>query len=64
MAKNKLATVRPDEEWQVESDMRCLMEARTIRNDKKRMGKVKALAQKKLAEVASLASNDDNDADD
>jgi hypothetical protein len=63
MAKNKTATVSVDEEWKVESDMRCLMEARAIRNDKKRMTKVKALAQKRLSEVAGLAS-DDNDADD
>ena len=61
MAKKKPATVSVDEEWKVESDMRCLMEAAAIRKDKKRMAKVKAMAQKKLSEVAGLASDDMDD---
>jgi len=61
MAKKKPATVSVDEEWKVESDMRCLMEAAAIRKDKKRMAKVKAMAQKRLSEVAGLASDDMDD---
>lgn len=55
------AAISMDEEWKVESDMRCLMEASAIRKDKKRMAKVKALAQKKLSEVAGLAGDDMDD---
>lgn len=63
MAKKRGAvSVGIDEEWKVESDMRALVEARAIRNDPKRMAKVKALAQKRLGEVASLAGGD-SDAD-
>lgn len=52
-----------DEEWKVESDLRCLVEAKAIRNDPKRMDKVRALAKKRLGEVASLAGDDDADGD-
>lgn len=61
MAKKKPVSIGPDEEWRVENDMRTLMDAAEIRKDKKRMAKVKAMAQKKLAEVAVIASNSDND---
>jgi hypothetical protein len=61
MAKNKPVAVKMEDEWKVESDMRCLMEAAAIRKDKKRMAKVKAMAQKKLSEVAGLASDDMDD---
>ena len=57
-----LAAISTDEEWKVESDLRCLTEARAIRNDPKRMAKVRALAKKRLTEVAPLAG--DQDADD
>lgn len=63
MAKSKPVAIKQDEEWKVESDMRCLMEAAAIRKDKKRMEKVRAMAQKKLADVAMLTSTD-NDEDD
>lgn len=63
MAKKRGAvSVGIDEEWRVENDMRTLVDARAIRNDPKRMAKVKALAQKRLGEVASLAGGD-SDAD-
>jgi hypothetical protein len=61
MAKSKPVAIKMDEEWKVESDMRCLMEAAAIRKDKKRMAKVKAMAQKKLSEVAGLAGDDMDD---
>ncbi len=56
MAKKSksLGTVSPDEEWQVEDDMRTLMRAKEIQADPKRMAKVKTLARKKLETVASV----------
>lgn len=65
MAKKQKAnvTVSADEEWQVASDLRVLSEAREIRADAKRMAKVRALARKKLGEIASLASDHDGDGD-
>lgn len=46
--------IKPDEEWQVEDDMRTLMRAKEIQADPKRMAKIKALARKKLETVASV----------
>lgn len=56
MAKKSrgLVSIKPDEEWQVEDDMRTLMRAKEIQADSKRMAKVKALARKKLETVASV----------
>lgn len=56
MAKkqNSLGDIKPDEEWQVEDDMRTLMRAKEIQGDPKRMAKVKTLARKKLEQVASV----------
>jgi hypothetical protein len=56
--KRSLGTVsiKPDEEWRVEDDMRTLMNAKEIQADPKRMAKIKALARKKLESVASVLS--------
>lgn len=54
-----LAMIKPEEEWRAEDDMRTLMNAREIKNDPKRMAKVKAMAQKKLTDMACLAGADD-----
>jgi len=59
MAKKSVVTIKPDEEWQVEADLRCLLEAEKIEADPKRMAKVRALAQKKMMEVAKVASEED-----
>ena len=59
MAKKSEVAIKPDEEWQVEADLRCLLEAEKIGADPKRMAKVRALAQKKMMEVAKVASDDD-----
>ena len=56
MAKMKAAVIKADEEWRAESDLHTLMEAEKIEKDPKRMAKVRALAQKKMMEVASIAS--------
>jgi hypothetical protein len=49
--------MRENDEWKVESDMRCLMEAEKIEKDPKRMAKVRALAKKKMMEVAAIAAD-------
>lgn len=59
MAKKSVVAIKPDEEWQVEADLRCLLEAEKIEADPKRMAKVRALAQKKMMEVAKVASEED-----
>ena len=56
MAKKTAVLVKPDEEWRAEADLHTLMEAEKIKADPKRMAKVRALAQKKMMEVASIAS--------
>lgn len=50
-----LASVAPDEQWRVESDLRTLMEAEAIERDPKRYKAAKQLAQKKLLEIAAVA---------
>lgn len=57
----KLATIRPDEEWRVDSDLRTLIEAEAIKADPKRYAKAQAMAQKKMLETAKVASNTDKD---
>lgn len=56
MAKKSrgVVSIKPDEEWKVEDDMRTLMCAKEIQADPKRMAKVKALARKKLETVATV----------
>lgn len=62
-SKDRAVAIKPDEEWMAEDDLRTLMRAREIRNDPKRMGRVKAMATKRIAEVASLAGDCDGDKD-
>ena len=56
MTKSKAIAIKPDEEWRVEADLHTLMKAEEIKADPKRYAKVRALAQKKMMEVASIAS--------
>lgn len=54
MAKgNAIST--PDD-WQVESDLRTMMDAEAIEKDPKRIAKVRELAKKKLLDLASVAT--------
>lgn len=46
----------PSEDWRVESDLNTLIEAEKIEKDPKRMAKVKALAAKRMLEVAAVAA--------
>lgn len=48
------AEIKPDEEWRVESDLNCLIEAEKIKKDPKRMEKVRVLARKRLENTASV----------
>lgn len=63
MAKkgNGIASIKSDEQWQVESDMHTLMRAEEIRKDPKRMARVQAMAKEKLLELASVASEGKDD---
>lgn len=61
MAKKRSlnGSINPDDEWQVEDDMRTLMRAKEIQADPKRMARVKAMARKKLEQVASVMGEAD-----
>ena len=52
--KGNAMTIKSDEEWKVEDDMRTLMNAREIQADPKRMAKVKAMARQKLETIATV----------
>lgn len=57
MAKNKTAevSIKADEEWRVESDLRTMIEAEAIKTDAKRYAKVQAMAKKRMMETAKVA---------
>lgn len=52
----KISATRAEDDWQVESDMRTLMEAEKIKGDPKRLEKAQKLAKARLLEVAAVAS--------
>ncbi|MFY9184390.1 MAG: hypothetical protein WBJ45_08055 [Limnohabitans sp.] len=57
MAKSKAAeiSIKADEEWRVESDLRTMIEAEAIKQDAKRYAKVQAMAKKRMMETAKVA---------
>lgn len=59
MAKANTMAISADKEWQIESDLRTLMEAEKIEKDEKRFKAVKELAKKRLLDLASVASESD-----
>lgn len=57
MSKSKgIATIKGDDDWQIEDDLRTLMRAEEIEKDPKRLAKAQALAKKKLLDLAAVAS--------
>lgn len=60
MAKKRISlnTVSEDQDWKVESDLRCVMEAEAIEADPARIKKVRELAKKKMLEIATIASGE------
>lgn len=58
MAKKRhsLGEVAGPDDWKVEADLRTLMECEAIEKDPKRMAAVRALAKKKMLEIAAIAS--------
>ena len=59
MAKADTMGIPADKEWQIESDLRTIMEAQKIEKDEKRFKAVKELAKKRLLDFASVASETD-----
>ena len=59
--KNASVSLDTPEDWQVESDLRTLLDAEKIEKDPKRMAKVRKLAQSKMLAVAAIASEDGKD---
>lgn len=58
MAKksNAIAVTKHEDDWQVESDLRTMIDCERIEADPKRLAKVQALAKKRMMEVAAIAS--------
>ncbi len=56
MGKIKSIGMKSEDDWMVEDAMRTLMRAREIRNDKKLMAKVSAMAKEKLMDLADVAA--------
>jgi hypothetical protein len=61
MAKIKNQSIGDmEKDWQTESDIRTLLEAKKIKNDPKRMQCVREMAKSKLEGMASLVADQDN----
>lgn len=56
MGNIKSIGMKSEDDWMVEDAMRTLMRAREIRNDKKLMAKVSAMAKEKLMDLADVAA--------
>ncbi len=56
MGNIKSIGMKSEDDWMVEDAMRTLMRAKEIRNDKKLMAKVSAMAKEKLMELADVAA--------
>ena len=53
---NGISVTKHEDDWQVESDLRTMIECEKIEKDPKRLAKVQALAKKRMMEVAAVAS--------
>lgn len=67
MAKEKSQKVESalttmDNKWRAENDLNTLMQACEIKKDKKRMDAVRVLAKDRLAELAKVSVDVDDDA--
>jgi hypothetical protein len=65
MKEPAMATSKPDtpEKWQIENDLRTLLEAETIRGDKKRFAAAKKLAAEKAEEMEGVFNTEPDDKD-
>lgn len=48
----------PDRDWQAESDLDTLLQARRIRKDKKRFAAAQALARQRMEDAATISASD------
>lgn len=58
MAKksNVIAMTNTEDDWQVESDLRTMIECEKIEADPKRLAKAQALAKKRMMDFAVIAA--------
>lgn len=54
--RNAISATKSEDDWQVEDDLRTMMQSECIEKDPKRLAKVQALARKKLIDLAGIAS--------
>lgn len=63
MAKgNAIASIKAEDDWQTESDLRTLIECEKIEKDPKRLAKVQALAKQRMMDMAAVATEGKTDA--
>lgn len=58
MARKSMGAIAASNEWEVENDLRTMIECEKIEKDPKRLKAVKELAKKKMLEVAKVASGE------
>lgn len=62
--KNKRVTLgmgSTPADWEVESDLSCLMRAKEIQADPKRLAAAQKLAKEKMMQAATVATSDGDD---
>ncbi len=52
-----MATVSNEKKWQVEDDLRTLVNAESIKKDSKRMSACRAMAKEKMAAMGAVTAN-------
>jgi hypothetical protein len=63
MAKgNAIASIKAEDDWQTESDLRTMIECEKIEKDPKRLAKVQALAKQRMMDMAAVATEGKTDA--
>lgn len=61
MARGNIATVKSQDDWQVEDDMRTMIRCEEIEKDPKRLAAVKAMAKQKMLDMAKIATEGKED---
>lgn len=63
MAKgNAIASIKAEDDWQTESDLRTMIDCEKIEKDPKRLAKVQALAKQRMMDMAAVATEGKTDA--
>lgn len=55
-SSNAISVTKHEDDWQVESDLRTMIECEKIEADPKRLAKVQAMAKQRMMDMAAIAT--------